>query len=119
MYADSQCKNLVFSSCSFKTRAYRTEDLKKKEIYHLEDAAIGGHPDARFNLAIEEGRNGRIDWAVKHFIIAASLGCDSSIQDEKPAKKILSWLFVHTKLPWMQRKVHIGRQKRLCCVNEK
>ena len=49
----------------------------------MEDAAIGGHPDARFNLAIEEGRNGRIDWAVKHFIIAASLGCDSSMQTLK------------------------------------
>ena len=47
---------------------------KRKKIYHLEEAAIGGHPSARYNLGCHEGRNGRPDRAVKHFIIAARLG---------------------------------------------
>ena len=37
-------------------------DLKKK-IYHLEEAAIGGHPEARFNLGNHEGRmEGLTEW---------------------------------------------------------
>jgi hypothetical protein len=53
---------------------------KKKELHHLTEAAISGHPEARYNLALIEGRNGRIDRAVKHLIIAASLGLDNSIE---------------------------------------
>jgi hypothetical protein len=56
------------------------EKDEKMEIYHLEEAAIGGNPFARYNLALREGRNGRGDRAVKHFIIAANLGYDESIQ---------------------------------------
>jgi TPR repeat protein len=46
----------------------------KKEVYHLEEASIGGHPSARYNLANHEGRNGRIERAMKHYIISAKLG---------------------------------------------
>jgi TPR repeat protein len=53
---------------------------RKKEIYHLEEAAIGGHPDARCNLACYEGINERYERAVKHWIIAANHGHDDSIQ---------------------------------------
>jgi hypothetical protein len=53
---------------------------KKKELYHLETAAIGGHPMARYNLGCEEENNGRIDRAVKHYIIAANLGFDASLK---------------------------------------
>ncbi len=53
---------------------------KKKEIYHLEEAAIGGHPEARHNLGIHEGRNGREDRANKHLIIAAKLGYDDALE---------------------------------------
>ena len=56
------------------------EKDEKKEIYHLEEAAIAGHPMARHYLGCHEGRNGRIDRAVKHWIIAANLGWDGSIQ---------------------------------------
>jgi len=56
---------------------------KKKEVYHLEEAAIGGDPDARHNLGVTENDNGRYDRAVKHWIIAANLGCDRSIHDLK------------------------------------
>eukprot|EP00577_Skeletonema_sp_RCC1716_P027056 CAMPEP_0113421846 /NCGR_PEP_ID=MMETSP0013_2-20120614/28126_1 /TAXON_ID=2843 ORGANISM="Skeletonema costatum, Strain 1716" /NCGR_SAMPLE_ID=MMETSP0013_2 /ASSEMBLY_ACC=CAM_ASM_000158 /LENGTH=148 /DNA_ID=CAMNT_0000309513 /DNA_START=393 /DNA_END=839 /DNA_ORIENTATION=+ /assembly_acc=CAM_ASM_000158 len=56
------------------------EKDEKKEVYHLKQAAIGGHPTARYNLACHEGGNGRMDRAVKHWIIGANLGCDRSIQ---------------------------------------
>eukprot|EP00984_Skeletonema_dohrnii_P008268 scaffold3034_cov110-Skeletonema_dohrnii-CCMP3373.AAC.1 len=51
----------------------------KKELYHLEQAAIGGHPKARYNLGVEEMNNGRTGRAVKHLIIAAKLGHDDSV----------------------------------------
>lgn len=55
---------------------------KKKEIYkfHLEEAAIGGHPIARNNLACQEEEDGRLDRAVKHWVIAANLGNDVSLR---------------------------------------
>eukprot|EP00985_Skeletonema_marinoi_P035353 scaffold46341_cov80-Skeletonema_marinoi.AAC.1 len=53
------------------------EKDRGKEIYHLEEAAIGGHPDARFNLGYHEGESGNIERAVKHYIIAAKQGDDS------------------------------------------
>jgi hypothetical protein len=52
---------------------------KMKEIHHLELAAIGGHFKARFNLGAKELQNGRIERAVKHWIIAASTGDDYAI----------------------------------------
>ncbi len=55
----------------------------KKEVYHLEEAAIGGHPSARFNLGNHEGRNGRIDRMVKHWIIAAKQGHDDALEAVK------------------------------------
>jgi TPR repeat protein len=58
------------------------KDLKK-EMYHMEEAAIGGHPDARFNLGNHEGRNGRVERAVKHWVIAAKLGHDKALDEVK------------------------------------
>jgi len=52
----------------------------KKAIYHSEEAAIGGHLFARHNLGCIEDNNGRKDRAVKHYIIAASLGFDASLE---------------------------------------
>jgi TPR repeat protein len=52
----------------------------KKKVYHLEEAAIGGHPYARYNLGIHEGVNGREDRAYKHLIIAAKLGSDEALK---------------------------------------
>ena len=51
----------------------------KKQVYHWEEAAIGGHPTARHNLGIYEGNNGRFERARKHFIIAANLGYHTSL----------------------------------------
>jgi len=59
------------------------EKDEEKEIYHLEEAAIAGHPQPRKNLAFHEFKSGRVDNAVKHLIIAANLGDDDSIQSLK------------------------------------
>ena len=56
------------------------EKDEKKEIYHLEEAAIGGDPYARHNLGCVELENGRFERAKKHLIIAAELGCDKSMK---------------------------------------
>ena len=49
----------------------------KKEIYHLEEAAIGGHPEARFNIAARDWNNGRYERAMKHWIIS----CIGSVEE--------------------------------------
>ena len=59
------------------------EKDEKKYVHHLEQAAIGGHPNARHNLGCIEGGNGRVDRATKHYIIAANLGYDRSLEGLK------------------------------------
>lgn len=59
------------------------EKDEKKELYHLEQAAIGGHSIARHNLGMSEAKNFRPDRARKHFIIGANLGCDLSLEELK------------------------------------
>jgi TPR repeat protein len=56
------------------------EKDEKKEVYHLEQAAIGGHPHARHNLGAVEMGNVRYERALKHFIIAAHLGLHNSLK---------------------------------------
>eukprot|EP00574_Skeletonema_japonicum_P013935 CAMPEP_0201716972 /NCGR_PEP_ID=MMETSP0593-20130828/2828_1 /ASSEMBLY_ACC=CAM_ASM_000672 /TAXON_ID=267983 /ORGANISM="Skeletonema japonicum, Strain CCMP2506" /LENGTH=184 /DNA_ID=CAMNT_0048206915 /DNA_START=466 /DNA_END=1020 /DNA_ORIENTATION=- len=56
------------------------EKDKGKEIHHLEEAAIGGHPDARYFLGKRELENHDYERAAKHYIIAAGQGDDDSIQ---------------------------------------
>jgi tetratricopeptide (TPR) repeat protein len=53
---------------------------EKKELHHLTEAAISGDPSARHNLACYEWRNGRYERAAKHWIIAANLGNDKSVE---------------------------------------
>ncbi len=52
-----------------------------KEIHHLEEAAIGGHPEARYMLGSVEGRKGNIERAMKHWIIAATQGYGVSMKE--------------------------------------
>jgi tetratricopeptide (TPR) repeat protein len=59
------------------------EKDKKKEVYHLEEAAVGGHPSARYNLGCIEHKNGRMDRASKHFIISAKLGDNNALEEVK------------------------------------
>ena len=63
------------------------EKDEKMEQHHKEQAAIGGHPEARYNLGCVENKNGTLDRAVKHFIIAAKLGFDISLEAVKNAYK--------------------------------
>ncbi len=70
---------------------------KKKEVYHAEQAAIGGHPQARNNLMYKEARNSHVgeqlgdpkmknDYlkrAAKHALINANLGYDPSLKAVK------------------------------------
>ncbi len=66
---------------------YRTgegvEKDEEKAVYHLELAAIDGHPGARYILADYEQSKGRFERAARHFIINANLGCDFSLQQVK------------------------------------
>jgi TPR repeat protein len=62
-------------------KGHGVEKDAKKEMYHLEEAAIGGHPAARHDLGCEELNNGRFERARKHFIIAAILGYQNSLQE--------------------------------------
>ena len=55
--------------------------------FMMEEAAITGLTDARFSLAGHEMKKGRIERAVKHLVIAANLGCDSSMEALKDAYK--------------------------------
>lgn len=52
----------------------------EKTVYHYEEAAIGGHYIARHILACSEDAIGNVERAVKHFIIAATLGHDVSMK---------------------------------------
>ena len=52
-----------------------------KEMHHAQEAAIGGHPDARYSIGAYEWNNNRnSDRAVKHWIISATQGDDLSIK---------------------------------------
>ena len=44
------------------------EKDKKKEIHHYEEAAIGGHPLARYNIGRHELINGNIERSAKHLM---------------------------------------------------
>lgn len=60
---------------------------EKKGVYHLEQAAIGGHPSARYNLGCIDGRHGKLDRAVKHWIIATISGHDNSLKALKDSHR--------------------------------
>ena len=52
-------------------------------VHHLEQAAIGGHPHARYRLAMHEEKNGRMDRAAKHCLISAKLGHNDALNTVK------------------------------------
>ena len=56
------------------------ENDEGKYVHHLEEAAIGGHPSARYVLGCHEYRLDNFERAVKHYIIAANQGQDGSIK---------------------------------------
>ena len=75
--ADAHCKlAIMYRHCE------GVEKDDGKFIHHMEEAAIGGHPDARHALGIQEwNKNGNIERAVKHWIIAATQGDDKSMKE--------------------------------------
>ncbi len=47
----------------------------------MKQAAIGGHPNARYDLGLFEWAiKGSAERAIKHFVIAANLGHDDSLK---------------------------------------
>ena len=88
------------------------EDTTKQKIYHLEQAAIAGHPEARYNLGMHERRKLSMERAMKHFIIAASNGHDLSMkkmvrkgyETGLVTKKDLPLLFAHIRQPGCNKK---------------
>jgi TPR repeat protein len=69
-------------SCMYKD-GQGVEKDKEKEMFHLEEAAIGGHPTARNSLGAVEANNGRYERARKHFLIASNLGYHDSLSNLK------------------------------------
>eukprot|EP00986_Skeletonema_menzelii_P005699 scaffold2115_cov108-Skeletonema_menzelii.AAC.1 len=59
------------------------EKDEKRALHHMEEAAISGHPMARHNLGCLEREKGRVDRAATHWIIAAKLGGDRSLENLK------------------------------------
>ena len=56
------------------------EKDEEKAVYHCEKAAIGGDHIARYNLGYIEKKNGNMERAVKHYVIAAKLGDAGSMK---------------------------------------
>ena len=56
---------------------------EKKTRHYWELAAMGGHVNARRNLGALEGRAGNMDQSLKHYMIAAGMGCTVSLENIK------------------------------------
>merc|ERR1711957_829461 len=53
----------------------------RKAAHHYQLAAMKGHVMSRRNLGCDEGAAGNIDRAYKHFVIAAGMGCETSMKE--------------------------------------
>lgn len=53
----------------------------KKSIYHFQQGAVKGCEYARFHIGLEEFKMGNIDRAIKHWVIGASIGHKSSLDN--------------------------------------
>jgi len=76
-------------SCSYRY-GHGVEKDEKRAVYHLEQAAIGGHPQARNIVGHIELENGRYERAIKHLTIAATLGDDQSLEALKELTCLVS-----------------------------
>ena len=65
--------------CLYRWGRYVEKD-EGKGMYHLEEAAIAGHPQARFTRGCYELNDGNNERAMKHFIIAAAQGHDDAMK---------------------------------------
>ena len=73
--ADAHCKLGVLYD-----EGHGVEKDREKKIFHFEEAAIGGHTNARHGLGYDEYNNGNHERSVKHFIISATQGLDGSMK---------------------------------------
>mmetsp|Transcript_24119 Transcript_24119/g.34495 ORF Transcript_24119/g.34495 Transcript_24119/m.34495 type:complete len:190 (+) Transcript_24119:778-1347(+) len=60
-----------------KERGVEKDD--KKELYHLEEAAMLGDAASRCELGIYEGDRGNWDQAKRHWMLSASAGCEGCL----------------------------------------
>eukprot|EP00984_Skeletonema_dohrnii_P027157 scaffold16617_cov136-Skeletonema_dohrnii-CCMP3373.AAC.2 len=68
-----------------KERGVEKDD--KKELYHLEEAAMLGDAAARCELGCYEGDRGNWDRAKKHWMLSAAAGCEGCMEMIKRGKK--------------------------------
>ncbi|EJK59609.1 hypothetical protein THAOC_20139 [Thalassiosira oceanica] len=61
---------------------------KKMAVKFYRKAAMHGHVHARHNLGIKEWKEGNYNRAVRHLLISAKMGYESSVEDIKKAFKI-------------------------------
>ena len=59
---------------------YGVERDLEKANHYWELAAMGGDVRARFSLGTSEGRNGNLDRAIKHYMIAVNSGHENSVK---------------------------------------
>ncbi|KAK1746791.1 hypothetical protein QTG54_002135, partial [Skeletonema marinoi] len=69
----------------YKERGVEKDD--KKELYHLEEAAMLGDAAARCELGKYEGERGNWDRAKKHWMLSAAAGCKGCMERIKRGKK--------------------------------
>lgn len=78
--------NLSMSySTYYKERGVEKDD--KKELYHLEEAALLGDAAARCQLGNYEADRGNWDGAKKHWMLSAAAGCEDCMEKIKRGKK--------------------------------
>ena len=78
--------NLSLSYSKYhKERGVEKDD--KKELYHLEEAAMLGDAAARCKLGFYEGERGNWDRAKKHWTLSAAAGCKGCMERIKRGKK--------------------------------
>lgn len=74
---------LVNAHYNLSTAYFSGDGIEKdmtKATYHYKMAAIGGHEEARHNLGCMDERSGNHLQAMKHYMIAARAGYDSSLK---------------------------------------
>lgn len=78
--------NLSMSySTYYEERGVEKDD--KKQLYHLEEAAMLGDAAARCQLGNYEAERGHWDQAKKHWVLSAAAGCESCMEKIKRGKK--------------------------------
>ena len=73
---------------------------RTKSMYHLQQSAIGGLPNARHNLGVDKVDSG-MDRAVKHWMVSAGRGFKYSL--EKIRDGFMDGFVTKTEYdPWMR-----------------